>query len=114
MMWYIFARSDSIDTDAVTRKYSVKYMSLPEYSYLQLRKAYPGVYENSVTPVPEADEWFHATIVIKDDWVTVYVNHSATASLKVKRPDSLNFRKIGLWSWDQGLSNDFANVTITE
>jgi hypothetical protein len=102
------------DTDAIARKYSVKYMSLPDYSYLKLRKAYPGVYENSVAPAPQANEWFHVTIVIKGDWVTVYVDHSTTASLKVKRPDSLNFRKIGLWSWDQGLSSDFANLTITE
>jgi hypothetical protein len=102
------------DSDIITRKYSVKYMSLPDYNYLKLRKEYPGVYENSVTPAPQANEWFHATIVIKDDWVTVYVNHSATASLKVKKPDTLTFQKVGLWSWSQGLSSDFANLTITE
>lgn len=102
------------DSDTVTRKYSVKYMSLPDYNYIKLRKEHPLVYENAVNPAPQPDEWFHATIVINEDWITVYVNHSATASLKVKKLDTLTAGKIGLWSWSQGLSSDFANLTISE
>jgi len=102
------------DSSEITRKYSVKYMSLPDFSYEKLRKEHPGVYENEVNPVPGADVWFHATIVIKDGWVTVYVNHSATPSLRVRRLDTLVEGKIGLWSWPSGLSSDFANLTITD
>jgi len=36
--------------DIPTRKWSVQYMSLPNYDYTVLRKAHPGVYENDVTP----------------------------------------------------------------
>ncbi len=86
------------DTSNVTRKYSVKYMSMPDYDYLKLRKLHPGVYENEVTPVPKADDWFHATIVIKGDWITVYVNHSSIASLRTKKLNDFTDGRIGLWS----------------
>lgn len=98
--------------DTLRRKWSVAYMSIPNHNYDALRKEHPLTYENAVTPVPKADEWFHATIVIKDNWITVYVNHSATASLKVELFDDNKGSKIGLW--DDWLSGDFANLTITQ
>ena len=87
-------------------------MSIPDYDYSKLRKEHPLVYENAVTPVPNAEDWFHATIVIDDEWVTVYVNHSATASLKAKLLNKRSTGKIGLW--DDELSGDFANLTLIE
>ena len=98
--------------DTLRRKWSVQYMSLPDYDYDKLRKEHPLVYENSVTPVPEPDDWFHATIVIREDRITVYVNHSTEASLQVKKLNKLNTGKVGLWA--DGLSGDFANLTITQ
>ncbi len=98
--------------DTLRRKWSVQYMSLPEYGYDKLRKDHPLVYENSVTPVPEPDDWFHATIVVKGDRITVYVNHSANPSLQVKKLNALNEGKIGLWT---SVSNgDFANLSIAQ
>lgn len=96
--------------DTLRRKWSVQYVSIPDHNYDVLRKEHPLVYENAVNPVPKADEWFHATIVIKDNWITVYVNHSPTPSLKVELFDNNKGEKIGLWNdW---LSGDFANLTI--
>lgn len=102
------------DTSNVTRKYSVKYMSIPDYDYGKLRKLHPGVYENEVNPAPKSDEWFHATIVVKDGWISVYVNHAAMPSLKVKQLNTLTEGKIGLWNYAPTLSSDFANLSITE
>lgn len=102
------------DTNLVTRKYSVKYMSKPDHDYLRLRKEYPGVYENDVKPAPQSDDWFHTTIVVKDGWVTVYVNHSAVPSLKVRQLNDIHDGKIGLWSYAATLNSDFANLSITE
>ncbi|HXL56395.1 MAG TPA: hypothetical protein VN958_09070, partial [Chitinophagaceae bacterium] len=99
-------------TDTLRRKWSVQYMSMPDYDYDRLRKEHPLVYENAVTPVPDADDWFHATIVISDEWATVYVNHSATASLKVKLLNNRSSGMIGLWT--SGLSEDFADLTLIE
>jgi hypothetical protein len=101
-------------TDIPTRKWSIQYMSMPDYDYDKLRKARPGVYENEVNPVPEAADWFHATIVIKGEWITVYVNHSATPSLKVKKLSGIADGKIGLWSSPGDLSGDFANFSISQ
>jgi hypothetical protein len=101
-------------TDIPTRKWSVQYMSLPGFDYDKLRKEHPGVYENEVNPVPGATDWFHATIVVKGDSITVYVNHSPTASLQVKKLNDLTNGKIGLWSSPGSLSSDFANLSITE
>ena len=82
--------------DTLRRKWSVQYMSIPNYDYAVLRKAHPQEYENAVNPVPQADEWFHATIVIRGEWITTYVNHSDKASLKVKKLSGATDGMIGL------------------
>lgn len=98
--------------DTSRRKWSVQYMVVPDFGYGKLRKEHPLVYENAVTPVPRADEWFHATIVIKGEWITVYVNHSKTPSLQVKKLNKNHDDKIGLW--DDQLIGDFANLVIKQ
>jgi hypothetical protein len=98
--------------DTSRRKWSVQYMVVPDFLYDKLRKEHPLVYENSVIPVPKADEWFHATIVIKGDWITVYVNHSPNPSLQAKKLNTANDGMIGLW--DDELTGDFANLTIRQ
>ena len=98
--------------DTLRRKWSVQYFSLPEFDYDKLRKEHPLQFENAVSPVPDPSGWFHATIVVDDEWVTVYVDHSSIPSLKAplltKRKGSL----IGLW--DAGLTGDFANLVIKD
>jgi hypothetical protein len=101
-------------TDTPTRKWSVQYVSLPDFDYDKLRKAQPDISENEVNPIPEASNWFHATIVVKGEWITVYVNRSATPSLKVKKLNDFTDGKIGLWSSKGALSGDFANLKISE
>lgn len=97
--------------DTLRRKWSVAYMSLPDNNYVKLRKEHPLVYENSVTPVPEPDDWFHATIVIRNKRLSVYVNHSDKLSLEITL---LNERTDGLFGlYSDGLTNDFANLAIT-
>ena len=96
--------------DTLRRKWSVQYFSMPDYDYVRLRQEHPLVYENAVTPVPNPDDWFHATIVITKDSVMVYVNHSNTASLKVKLLNNRNTGNIGLWT--SALSGDFANLSL--
>ncbi len=99
------------NADSARWKWSLAYMQLPDYNYARLRKEHPGVYENRIVPPPKADEWFHTTILINGRSAKVYVNHNETPSLEVTmlegRPDGL----FGLYS--DGLTNDFANLTIT-
>lgn len=98
--------------DTARRKWSLQYMVIPEYPYTKLRQEHPLVYENSITPPPKADQWFHATIIVKNDSVKVYANHSATPSLQVKKLGNMQKGMIGLW--DDELSGDFANLSITQ
>jgi len=96
--------------DTPRRKWSVQYMVVPDYLFDKLRKEHPLVYENSVTPVPKADEWFHASIFVKADMISVFVNRSESPSLKVKKLPSASNGMIGLW--DDELTGDFANLEI--
>jgi hypothetical protein len=89
-------------------------MLFPDFMYDKLRKEHPLTYENAVNPVPGADQWFHATINVHNGWITVYVNHSAQASLKVKKLGNLTGGKIGLWDDPDGLKGDFGNLVITK
>lgn len=96
--------------DTSRHKWSVAYMHIPDNDYARLRKEHPGVYENKVTPVPQMDDWFHATIVIKGKKLMVYVNRSPAPSLTVTM---LSDRKDGLFGlYSDGLTNDFANLEI--
>ena len=96
--------------DTARRRWSVAYMSLPDYDYARLRKEHPLVYENAVSPVPSADDWFHATLILKGKKLSVYVNHSPVPSLVVTL---LNDRDTGLFGlYADGLTEDFANLTI--
>ena len=97
--------------DTSRHGWSVTYNSMPQYSWQVLRKTYPRVYENKVNPVPNPDDWFHATIVIKGTDLKVYVNHAAQPSLEVQLLNGRRDGKLGLFS--DGLKSDFANLVIT-
>lgn len=77
--------------------HSVQYISAPEYSWYKLRSEHPGKYENKVTPVPEPDEWFHATIQVIYPEVKVYVNHSSEPSLVVNQISTREKGWIAFW-----------------
>jgi hypothetical protein len=98
--------------DTARRRWSLQYMVMPDYPYNKLRQEHPLVYENSITPPPKPGEWFHARIVIKNDSIKVYVNHSSTPSLKVKKIGTAVNGMVGLW--DDELSGDFANLIIKQ
>jgi hypothetical protein len=99
-------------TDSARWKWSLAYMQIPDYNYARLRKEHPGVYENRIIPPPKADEWFHATIVINGRKASVYVNHNEAPSLEVTLLEGRSDGLFGLYS--DGLTNDFANLTITK
>jgi hypothetical protein len=99
--------------DTLRRKHCVEYISEPDYPWYKLRQEHPLVYENAVTPRPAAAGWFHTHIVVDENEISVYVNHSATASLIVKKLNTRNDGLIGLWTDSLGLNGDFANLEIS-
>ena len=99
-------------TDSTRWKWSLAYMQIPDFDYARLRKEHPGIYESRIVPPPKADDWFHATIVIADHHASVYVNHNKIPSLEVTLLEGRSDGLFGLYS--DGLTNDFANLTITK
>lgn len=100
-------------TDSVRRIHAVQYISHPTYTWKKLREKRNAQFEKALTPVPDPNEWFHATIEVTAEDIYVYVNHASAPSLHVKK---LNDRKdgwIGLWVGD-GSGGNFSNLTITK
>ena len=92
--------------------HSVQYISMPEHDWSALRNAFPGKYEDTISPVPDpVDGWFHAKVVVGYPVVKVYVNGSADPTLEIKQISDLRHGKIGLW-----VGNDsegwFKNVVV--
>ena len=98
--------------DTIRRKWAVQYMVVPDYMYDKLRKEYPLVYEHAVNPVPNPEDWFHASIAVTFDSVMVYINQALMPSLQVKRLSKTTDGRIGLW--DDELSGDFANLDLKQ
>ena len=97
--------------DTLRHDWSVQYMALPGFGFDSLRKYFPLRYEHRVNPVPQATDWFHATISVSGDWIRVYVNHSPIPSLEAPRLGNLGRGMVGLWAYTE-TTGDFANLTI--
>jgi len=77
--------------------HSVQYISHPEYPWYKLRQEHPEKYENTISPVPEPNDWFHVTIIIKYPTVNVFVNNSEKPSLTIEQLISRRVGWIGFW-----------------
>jgi hypothetical protein len=97
--------------DAARRLRAVQYISHPQHPWQTLREQHPGVYEKPVSPTPDPDGWFHATIQVGADTVRVFVDRAASPTLEVKRLTDRTSGWVGLWVGNTS-PGDFANVTI--
>ena len=96
--------------DTARRRWSLQYMQIPENNYARLRADHPLLYENSVSPVPDPDDWFHVKITVTRDSLRVFMDHSDTASLQVKLLNEQHTGWFGLYA--DGLPGNFANLVI--
>ena len=81
----IYFRPFNFKAEAPINGRSVQYISWPTNTWEHLRKTRPSQFENTVTPVPDPDGWFHAVIEVTDTRVRVFVNHAKEPSLVVTR-----------------------------
>ncbi len=91
--------------------YSVQYISHPEHTWNTLREQYPEQYENPVQPVPDPDNWFHATIMVNYPSVKVYVNGNRQTSLEIEQLSNRKSGKIGFWVGNNS-AGSFRNLKI--
>ncbi|MEO5823420.1 MAG: hypothetical protein ABIT71_23195 [Vicinamibacteraceae bacterium] len=97
--------------DPARRQRAVQYVSHPAHPWQRLREQHPGVYEKPVTPPPDPEGWFHASIVVEADTIKVFVDPAASATLEVKRLTDRAGGWVGVWVGNTS-PGDFANVTI--
>jgi hypothetical protein len=100
-------------TDSVRRIHAVQYVSHPQHTWKKLRDTQNAVFEKAVSPVPDPNEWVHAKIVVNNNDVTVFVNHSAAPSLTVRKLNKRSSGLIGLWVGD-GSGGAFKNLVVTK
>jgi hypothetical protein len=99
-------------SDPVRKIHAVQYASHPDFPWHKLREEKNGIYEKGIDPPPAATDWLHARIVVDNKQINVYVNNATAPSLTVEK---LNTRQSGLIGLsNEGLSGDFANLTITK
>lgn len=95
------------------KHHSVQYISHPVFTWYKLREEHTGEYEKEVNPVPDPNDWFHATLVIDYPSVKVYVNHSDEPSLVVKQLSAQSSGFVGLWVGN-GSDGSFRNLEIAQ
>lgn len=100
-----------LTTDSVRRTRGVQYISLPEYTWQKLRAERPGIFEKTVAPPPDPNEWFHAKIVVTKNEVMVYVNNTSAPLLQVTLLGKKRTGKIALYTGDRS-GGSFANLSI--
>jgi hypothetical protein len=78
-------------------KYAVQFVDLPGGDWDLLRDKFPNMYENSVNPVPDPNDWFHVRIMVNFPSIKVFVNEAVEPSLTVRQITSMKAGKVGLW-----------------
>ena len=93
--------------------HSVQYISHPEFTWFKLRNDFPEQFENPVHPIPDPDNWFHATVVVNWPTVKVYVDNAKEPSLDVVMKSEFKKGKVGFWVGN-GSDGAFKNLEITK
>ena len=100
-----------VATERIRKEHMVQYICHPEYTWSKLREERTGEFENEIPSPPDPDDWFKATIVVRDKHVEVYVEDRSDPVLKVERLTSVNRGKIGLWVGN-GSSGRFRKLVL--
>ncbi|MGC4022230.1 MAG: hypothetical protein QM734_09935 [Cyclobacteriaceae bacterium] len=89
------------DTDEVLKNRSVQYISLPKYTWQELRGKFPGKYEHAIVPSsPDPNAWFKVRVEVKDKTISTYVNGSETPSLVVEKLTDVKSGSVGFFVAD--------------
>lgn len=94
------------------KDHSVQYVSAPDYGWSKLREAFPGKYENQITPAPDPNSWIHVRLVVDFPSVKVYINQAEEPSLVVDQITPRGHGQVGLWV-GFGSQGWFKNLSIT-
>lgn len=94
------------------KTHSLQYISMPQNDWYKLRSEHPDKYENMITPVPDPNNWFHATITINYPEVKVFVENANKPSLVIQQLSTNKKGWIGFWLGNNS-EGAFKNLKIT-
>ncbi|MDQ3394197.1 MAG: DUF1080 domain-containing protein [Bacteroidota bacterium] len=94
------------------KNHAVQYISHPEFSWDKLRRENYGEYENAINPVPDPNDWFHATIEVAYPNVKVFINHAKEPALEVQQLSNQKQGLVGFWVPELS-EGSFRNLKIT-
>jgi hypothetical protein len=97
--------------DSVRKTHAVQYVSYPVYDWPVLRSQFPNKYEQPVSPVPDPNDWFHATIELNDKKIMVFINETDKPSLVVESLQATRGKKIGYWVGNNS-AGDWKNLRV--
>lgn len=97
--------------DSVRKTRGVQYVSLPKNTWQVLREKHPGVYEKTVQPAPDPNNWFHAKMVVRKNTLQVYVDDSPAPCLTVDLIGKREGGRIALYTADRS-GGSFTNLSI--
>jgi hypothetical protein len=100
-------------SDPVRKTHAVQYVSYPGYDWPVLRTQFPNKYEQTVSPVPDPNNWFHARIELNNKKIMVFVNGNDKPSLVVESLQATRGKKIGYWVGNNS-SGDWKNLKVTD
>jgi Domain of Unknown Function (DUF1080) len=100
-----------MNSDPARQSHSVQYISQPTYGWEKLRTEHPGKYENTVSPVPQPDGWFHVRVVVDGNTVSAFVNNSDKPSLEVEKIGKTGNGNVAFWVGNNS-EGSFANLMI--
>jgi len=92
--------------------HSVQYICHPEFTWRKLRTEFPGQFENTVNPVPNPEDFFHAKIEVNWPNVKVFVDNGKEPSLDVQMKSKFKKGKIGFWVGN-GSDGSFKNLVVS-
>lgn len=93
--------------------HSVQYISHPEFTWFKLRSDFPEQFENTIMPIPDPNDWFHAKIEVNWPNVKVFVEDAKEPSLNVTMKSTFQKGKVGFWVGN-GSDGNFKNLTIVK
>jgi hypothetical protein len=91
--------------------HSIQYISHPVFTWDKLRNEHPEVYESTIDPIPDPNEWFHARIEVNYPEVKVFVNDSDVPSFEVKQIGKQKKGNVGIWVGNYS-DGSFKNLSI--
>lgn len=99
-------------TDPARKAHAVQYISQPTHTWRRLRAEHPGVYEDSVDPTPDPDDWVRLRVVIEQARVQVFVGEGTEPDLVADRLGTGDGSRVGLWV-GYNSEGSFASLRIT-